>query len=131
MGLKQCDKCSEMVDEAKAFCPGCGNSFVIETKREVVSNFESFEGTINLGDTMFNQMLSDMGLNISKTPDVAEKRVEVLAPEPPAVIRPDPIAKTPKPSSNIKWFIIGGVALLLVFLMVVVAGVLVYMFWPR
>ena len=40
MGLKQCTKCSEMVDEAKAFCPACGNAFVEEEERQEKSKFE-------------------------------------------------------------------------------------------
>src|SRR6188768_2284766 len=84
MGLKQCPKCSEMVDEAKAFCPACGNAFVEEESRKE-SQFDQLDNTVQLGNTMYNQMLSDMGLNLSKT-GVPEKRVEVIAPvvpEPP------------------------------------------------
>lgn len=131
MALRQCDKCSEMVDEAKAFCPGCGNSFVIETKREITSNFDSFEGTIKLGDTMFNQMLSDMGLNISKAPDTPEKPPEVISLEPAAAKPPEPAPPAAKAASNTKWFILGGVVLALAILVVVAAGIAAYMFWPR
>lgn len=80
MGLKQCGKCKEMVDEAKAFCPGCGNAFVEEEKRQKASEFEKLDSTVQLGKTMYGQMLSEMGLNISKTPADSEKRIEVLAP---------------------------------------------------
>src|SRR5688572_21570610 len=141
MAQKQCDKCSEMVDEAKAFCPGCGSSFVIETKREVRSNFDSFEGTVNLGDTMFNQMLSDMGLNISKTPGAAEKKGEVIdlspaaAPPPVQAQAPTPVpAPAPvqaKPKSNTKWFILGGVVLALVFMFIVAAAIVIFIFLRR
>jgi hypothetical protein len=79
MGLRQCDKCGDMVDEAKAFCPGCGNAFVEEKKRQHASEFEQLDSTVQLGNTMYNQMLSDMGLNISKAPN-PEKRIEVIAP---------------------------------------------------
>ena len=79
MGLKQCDKCSEMVDEAKAYCPACGNPFVKEEKRQQASEFEQADSTVQFGQTMYNEMLSDMGLNISKPPGPADKRIEVLA----------------------------------------------------
>ena len=133
MGVKQCDKCSEMVDEAKAFCPGCGNSFVIESKREIRSNFDSFEGTIKLGDTMFNQMLSDMGLNISKEPAAppVEKRPEVVHLQPAAAQPPQPVPATQEPKSNLKWFIAGGVVLILGFLLILAVAVVVFILWPR
>lgn len=80
MALRQCDKCNEMVDEAKAFCPGCGNAFVQEEKRQEASEFEKLGGTMQVGQTMYNQMLEDMGLNISGAPQTAEKRTEVITP---------------------------------------------------
>jgi hypothetical protein len=121
-----------MVDEAKAFCPGCGNSFVIESKREITSNFDSFEGTIKLGDTMFNQMLSDMGLNISKSPDGGEKPPEVISLEPAAAKPPEPATQSAaEPASNTKWYILGGVVLALVIVVLVAAVIAIYMFWPR
>lgn len=94
MATKQCGNCSEMVDEAKAFCPGCGDAFVDEEQRENVSDFDKLDSTVQLGQTMYNQMLSDMGLNISKTappaavPDdeaktkISENRVEKVVSEP-------------------------------------------------
>ena len=68
-----------MVDEAKAFCPGCGHAFVEEQKRQKASEFERQDNTVQLGQTMYNQMLSDLGLNLSKS-GVPEKRIEVIAP---------------------------------------------------
>ena len=79
MGLRQCDKCSEMVDEAKAFCPSCGHAFVEEHTRQAPSVFESMEGTMQLGNTMYNQMLSDMGLNISAAPNKPAESVQPVA----------------------------------------------------
>ena len=142
MGLRQCEKCNEMVDEAKAFCPGCGNSFVVEAKRESVSNFDTFEGTVKLGDTMYNQMLTDMGLNISKAPDPTEKSVEVIAPvateakpavetTPPVVpvaVKPETAVVEEKPASKAKWFIIGGVILMTLFLFIIAAAAFVIAF---
>lgn len=77
---KLCSKCGEMVDEAKAFCPGCGNA-IVEEKRGSVSEFDKLDHTVQLGNTMYNQMLSDMGLSVSKPPGGDQKhRVEVVAP---------------------------------------------------
>lgn len=131
MGLRQCDKCSEMVDEAKAFCPACGNALVEEQLREQESNFDTMDSTVQLGQTMYNQMLSDMGLNISKPPDQPEKRIEVLVPETAAA--PPPPARTPAPaaSSNIKWVLIGAAAVVVVFAMFVVVAAAIYLFWAR
>ena len=81
MGENQCGKCGETVDEAKAFCPACGNSLVEEKKRTSVSDFDLSNKTVRLGNTMYNQMLSDMGLSVSKQPSRDEKqRLEVIAP---------------------------------------------------
>ncbi|MBK8302282.1 MAG: hypothetical protein IPK98_02240 [Chloracidobacterium sp.] len=85
MALRQCDKCSEMVDEAKAFCPECGNVLVEEKQREEESAYESMDGTMQFGQTMYNQMLSDMGLNISAAPN---KKFDETQPAAPEVIEP-------------------------------------------
>lgn len=141
MGLRQCDKCSEMVDEAKAFCPACGNAFVEEESRSVASNFEAMDNTVQLGQTMYNQMLSDMGLNISKVPDPPEKRVEVLTPAsvplapaaPAASSAPQVKKPVEKPSSSgsLKWILIGGAVLIVLVVIVLIAAVLAYMYWLR
>lgn len=89
MGLKQCGTCSEMVDEAKAFCPGCGNAFVEEEKREQASQFDRLDNTVQLGHTMYNQMLSDMGLNISDTAPPSQQSAETPIPK----ASPEPIQK--------------------------------------
>ena len=133
MALRQCDKCSEMVDEAKAFCPGCGHAFVEEETRKMASNFDTMDSTVQLGQTMYNQMLSDMGLNTAKAPNPnpPEKRVEVLAPvavpAKPPVKSPD----KPQPSGNRKWLILTGVAVgfLLLAALAIVAGIFIY--WSR
>ncbi|CAN5467583.1 hypothetical protein BH10ACI2_BH10ACI2_03060 [soil metagenome] len=141
MGQKQCAKCGELVDEAKAFCPGCGNAFVEEEKRKSESNFEAMDNTVQLGNTMYNQMLSDMGLNISKNPEATKppvapkpeaKRIEIIQPVAAATPAPPRVDPKPlaKPSSNIKWFILGGLLVLLVFALVVVVAALLIYFWP-
>src|SRR5258706_1016868 len=100
MGLKQCIACSEMVDEAKAYCPGCGNAFVEEEKRKEASEYEQADSTIQFGKTMFGEMLSDMGLNLAKPPGQADKRIEVLAPAaapatPPQAVKPQAVQPQP------------------------------------
>ena len=130
MGLRQCDKCSETVDEAKAFCPGCGHALVAEQSRSEASNFDKMDSTVQLGQTMYNQMLSDMGLNISKAPDPVEKRVEIIAP-----IVSDPKPTVTKPpvvvagSSTKKWIIIAVSVVVLFFLLTLALAAVVFIYW--
>ena len=139
MALKQCDKCSETVDEAKAFCPACGNAFVEEERRSVSTNFEEMDMTVQLGQTMYNQMLSDMGLNVTKAPDVQEKIVEVAAAAPVAPVAPAaPTPPTPalapaKLDNKWIWIIVGVIAafILLGIVVVIVAAVAVIFYLPR
>jgi hypothetical protein len=144
MASKQCEKCGEMVDEAKAFCPGCGNAFVEEEKREA-SKFEKLDPTMQFGHTMYNQLLEDMGLNISNSPNPGEKRVEVLAPVNTKIVPPTkaavtvtvpPAVKTPEksaaPSSNLKWYILIGAAVVFLLPIALVSAVLVVLdIWSR
>jgi hypothetical protein len=134
MAQKQCGKCSEMVDEAKAFCPGCGNAFVEEEKREA-SSFEKMDSTVQLGQTMYNQMLSDMGLNISKSAPPREKKIEIIAPIAAAVPPPQkatvPPPKVSGSSSKVKWIILGAVILLIGFFALLAAAIALYVLWPR
>lgn len=138
MGQKACDQCNELVDEAKAFCPACGNAFVEEEQRQDTSAFEKMESTVQMGKTMYGQMLSDMGLNISKTPEAikAEIRSEVIAPiatnAPPAAHVTPPAQQQsvpPAKKSYLMWIIIGAAALILglAVLVVVVAVVILYL----
>ena len=126
MALIQCEKCSEMVDEAKAFCPACGNAFVEEEKRQKASEFDSMASTVQLAPTDFDKMLAEMGLDISNPPRPREKRVEVIAPIAPAAKRPEKQTDKPEPSSNTKWFILGGVVIVLGFMIVVAAAVIAF-----
>jgi hypothetical protein len=139
MSKLQCDKCGEMVPAAKAFCPGCGEPFVEEQKRTTTSEFESVDHTQRMGQTMYNQMLSDMGLNISKQPNAPgkpEKQVSVIAPAaaltpsvPTQPIKAAPAAPPPTTSSNnyLKWIIIAVAGLILLgAIVVIVAAVLVF-----
>jgi hypothetical protein len=136
MGLKQCAKCSEMVDEAKAFCPGCGHAFVEEEHRQQKSEFERLDNTVQFGQTMYNQMLSEMGLNISKTPP-PDKRVEVIAPSTTTVIKPAVAAAEPskpapaseKQPGSKKWYILGGVLVVIIIVLTLAATALLYALW--
>jgi hypothetical protein len=115
MALRECDKCGQMVDEAKAFCPSCDNVFVVEEKRGEASKFERLDKTVQLGNTMYDMMLSDMGLNISKPAPKPEKRVEVIAPIQTApaqkVTAAAPAAKAR--SSWTLWIVLGAIGLLI------------------
>ena len=132
MGQKQCGKCGEMVDEAKAFCPECGHAFVEEKKRTSVSDFDRENPTVQLGATMFNQMLSDMGLSTSKEPNRPDKaRVEVIAPVVPTPTPEPERAPQPPPRSGRRNWIIAGVAIavmlfLLAALIIAVAFILYF-----
>ena len=141
MVMMPCEKCSEMVDAARAFCPACGHAFVPEEQRAEQSNYDRSDNTMQMGNTMYNQMLSDMGLNISKAPEKPqpEKRVEVIAPvataprqpprpaSKPAAVTPTDVASSAKQGRLIIWLVVG--ALLLIFglaLLVVLAAFLIY-----
>ena len=138
MAEQQCGKCGEMVDEAKAFCPGCGHSFVDEKQRETVSDFDQSKRTVQLGETMFNQMLSEMGLNISKPPNREEKKSELVVPlAPPATdpsaeqkTQPSPTAVPPKRNSKTFWIIVIVLAALAfaIVVMLITVACLIYFY---
>ena len=148
MALRQCNKCSEMVDEAKAFCPGCGNAFVEEEKRQEASKFEKLEHTVQFGQTMYNQMLEDMGLNISNAPNPVG-RVEVIAPVKTDIVPPvKPVANVPVPpaietsqkttenkgkqTSNLKWYILIGAAVIFLLPIALASAILMVLdIWSR
>ena len=99
---------------------------------------------MQLGNTMYNQMLSDMGLNISAAPNKPAESVQPVAQ--PAVqrsvqqvIQPavqqviQPVAEPAKPagSNSTKWLIIGGVAVLLLFIVLVVVVLAAFVIWRQ
>lgn len=151
MAQKECDKCGDLVDEAKAFCPGCGNAFVEEQKREERSGFEQADNTVQIGQSMYNQMLSDMGLNISKRRDPAErqtakspyisqrisknrepadKRVTVIAPvESTGKLRTSAskVDVEPKP----KWLFPATMVILFIALCLLAAFIQIFLLWPQ
>ena len=138
MGQKQCGKCGEFVDEAKAFCPECGNAFVDEKKRTSVTDYDRSNPTVQLGETMFNKMLSDMGLDLSKEPSAPQQkgRVEVtpINVQPAVAVdreakpaSPPPVA--PRNSNRKMWIIaavIAGVLLLALAALIIVVGLVLY-----
>lgn len=114
MSLKICEKCGETVDEAKAFCPECGNSFVNEEKRKDSSEFDKYAGTIEMSKSVFNIMLSKMDLDTSRSPEEEKSKNEEAVKSLPAE------RKTPhqtKKSGMSKWIIIAAAgAVILIFL---------------
>jgi hypothetical protein len=144
---KTCPQCGETVGEVKAFCPSCGHAFVDEEKRADASKYEQADHTMQMGQTMYNAMLSDMGLNVKKEP---EKRVEVLKPvavQPAQVLqpvagtqaaptRPQPAqAPPPEKKSNKKiWIITIVIALVLLLILaaaVILVGLYLYFYSGR
>ena len=131
MNPKQCEKCGEMVEAAKAFCPGCGSPMVAEAERTRVSEFDASAGTVQYGKTVFGNLLSDMGLNIS---DVRN------SPAKPADAPPEPVQKAAETeqttkagtSRSTKWVIAGIIILLLVMAVVFAAAALFVFFrWEQ
>ena len=116
MSLRQCGKCNEMVDEAKAFCPGCGNSFVDEVQRDESSSFDRLDKTVQFGQSMYDAMLSDMGLNISTAPDAGNIAVENAEPEPREIPQAREHAADRPAAGIAKWIIAGGIAIFLLIL---------------
>lgn len=131
MGEKQCGKCGEIVDEVKAFCPGCGNAFVDEKERTTKTDFDLSANTIRLGDSMYNKMLSDMGLSISKQPnrEPGVESVQAITENAAAAsAEKNPVQPPPQKSSILKWVVIGVAALLVLALLVVLAAVAIYFY---
>lgn len=137
MADKQCPQCSEPVDEAKAFCPACGHALVNEEQRTDSSAYEKMDSTVQMGQTMYNNMLSDMGLNL-KRPE-GEKKVEVLRPvatQPAQVLQPvggtqasQPPAPAEKKSNTKVWVItivVAAVLLLLFIAALALVGLYLY-----
>jgi hypothetical protein len=144
MGLRRCDKCSEMVDEAKAFCPACGNAFVSEEKRQKPSGYDSLDNTLQMGNTMYGQMLSDMGLNIAKGAQAQQpqaKKVETITPI--AAARPtertqqvaraaaEAAATVPRKKSYLTWTIVGAGLLFAALVLLIAIAFFFYVYLQR
>jgi hypothetical protein len=132
MSSNKCEKCGEMVEAAKAFCPECGSPLVIEEQRSSVSEFDASAGTIQFGQTVYNKLLSDMGLNISELqiappqdhPAETQPKAEQAAADPKTEGRPA--------GGRTKWIIAGILVFLLaVTALVVVVSLFVYMRWEQ
>jgi len=135
MSDKTCPKCGEAVGHTKAFCPSCGHAFVDEQERAASSAYDAADHTQQLGQTMYNNLLSDMGLNVNKPQP--EKRVEVLKPVgsatqvlEPAAPKTESVATPPEKKSNTKvWIItaaVAGALLLILVAAVVLVGIYLY-----
>jgi hypothetical protein len=142
MTQRACEKCGEMVSAAKAFCPSCGHALVEEETRAEASEFQNLDGTMKLGQTMYNEMLSEMGLNIAapSEPGRSIKPVEPPQPDParprqpvkaevlrPAVVETlapaaSPVRVPEKKDRNKLLLVIGGVIVALWVLLLVLIG---------
>jgi hypothetical protein len=146
MNTKRCEKCGEIVDAAKAFCPSCGDAFVAEETREKASEFEASAGTVQYSSSLFNQLLSDLDLDISEVPEkpAPAKSAELKVKKPQSeqmplvnvgVAKVDKDIPAEKPSGlRKKWLIIGGIALSLIVLLallLVIGGIILYIYFYR
>jgi len=127
-----------MVDEAKAFCPGCGNALVEEEGPKTTA-FQKLDHTVQFGQTMYTQMLEDMGLNISEASAPKEARVEVIKPletevigtslnasDAAAVRTPKKIVDRQNRSGNLMVYILGGLAILILLPIAVASAVIFF-----
>ena len=61
MSERQCDKCGETVDSARAFCPGCGHALIEEKKRKVGAGYLTDQGALFL-------VAADLGISFDSIP---------------------------------------------------------------
>jgi hypothetical protein len=128
MAQQVCPKCGEAVDEAKAFCPGCGHALVEEKKRTDVSEFDQSRRTVQLGKTMYGQLLSDMGLSVPEPAKPGQQRVEAVAPAVQPVVQAPTTPTTeppPKRPGINKWIIIAVVALFFLFALLILVAIVI------
>ncbi|MBC7901705.1 MAG: hypothetical protein H7070_16820 [Saprospiraceae bacterium] len=126
MSAKRCEKCGESVDEAKAFCPGCGHAFVEEQKRLAASEFDRHAGTVQFGQTMYTNLLSDMGLNISVPPDSPEKQEVIIEAESSQPEKTVNVVE--KKSASRKWLWIAAGVLLFLILLILATATLIFLY---
>ncbi len=130
MSLKICEECAETADEAKAFCPGCGNPFVKEEKREVSSEFDQYAGTLNMSDSAFKIMLTKMDLDTSRPPDaeIDPARVEAFPKSfPPQNKSPD----QNKNSGMLKWIIFAAIGAVIFIFITAVILIALYIYFYK
>ncbi len=137
MGLKKCEKCGEAVEEAKAFCPECGNPFVEEEKREGSSEFDNYAGTINFSKSVYKMMLSDIEYDTSGSTETENKQKQPMEINNGQISAPDlsekPLTQANQVEQNsksglIKWIIIGLVGALFLLLLVIAILLLLYLY---
>lgn len=126
MAMKVCEKCDESVDEAKAFCPACGNAFVIEEKREDSSEFDKYAGTMNMSQSVYKMMLSEM----QTKPVVSEEYsvIKPIAPVPAVQVKEEPVE--PGKSSNWLIYVLIAGVILIIFLLAL-GALLIYLLAGR
>ncbi|MFN6963466.1 MAG: hypothetical protein ACK4S4_06845 [Pyrinomonadaceae bacterium] len=151
MEQRQCAQCGGSVDAAKAFCPECGAAMIAEESRQDASDYDASPRTVQFGQTMFNQVLSDMGLTDAgartddKTPTtgqapprpssvttlkpVASSSADEAPPRPPSAA-PSAERGPGKPGLSTKWIVVlvaSAVALLLAVAALAAAAVILYL----
>jgi hypothetical protein len=148
MGLRQCNECEEMVDEARAFCQACGSPLVAEAQRRESSPFERTSETVQFDSSMFNAILTDMGLDLSAPPNPRNEIGETVTPlirtETPTTAQPRPLVQTVVPSpqnklgkadapanTTLKWLVWAALGFVLVFLVGLVIAALIFILWLR
>ncbi len=130
MNERQCPKCNSMVDAAKAFCPDCGNSMVVEEQRQTQTEFNKFEGTEKLTRSGYELLKKEMGLDISESPPLKEVGVQSPTLKQAGVETPPLSVPANAPKSNAAlWIIIGAAAF--VFLTICVLVVISVFFYMR
>lgn len=131
MDLKACTNCGESVDATKAFCPGCGNPFVLEQQRDQDSEFDASGSTVQFSQSAFNMVLSDMGLNLAESPYQPTKaKVKVVA-EPAVKPIVDPAPDSPPKSNAVKWILITAAIAVAFLAFLVVAAAVGFYFYTK
>lgn len=148
MGLRQCNECGEMADDARAFCQACGNPLVDEAQRRESSPFEESSETVQFDPSMFNAVLADMGLDLSAPPNPSHEIGEAVPPlirgetdapaQASALVHadvPSPQNKLRNPNatanSKVKWLVWAGVGFVLLFLGGLGIAALIFVLWLR
>jgi hypothetical protein len=68
---------------------------------------------VQFGQSLYNQMMTDMGLNISETPDAGNKTVENTEPNPQETRQATHDPEERPAASRTKWIVAGGIVVLL------------------
>lgn len=131
MEFKDCTNCGETTDAAKAFCPGCGNPFVVEERRADVSEFEVSAHTVQFSRSAFNMVLSDMGLNIAETSGRQSKPKVNVSVEP--ALKPAEILPTDAPKKNnaVKWILISAAVGVVLLTFLITAAAIGFYFYTK